>query len=103
VHHHVDPGVFLETVAHEDVGPADHQDLARPDFHVVGVLAETRDEVDRRQVTRDGTCQDEEIRQGRDDSELGIGGLQHRRRAGHAQREGAEQRQGQTPGRRGPS
>ena len=62
VHHHVDPGVFLETVAHQDVGAADEQDLARPDFHVVRVLAEARNEVDRRQVTRDGACQDEEIR-----------------------------------------
>jgi predicted outer membrane protein len=62
VHHHVDPGVFLEPVAHQDVGPADQQDMARTHFHIVRVLAEARDHVDRRQVTGDRSGEDEEIR-----------------------------------------
>ena len=92
MHHHVDPRILLETVADEEVGAAHHQDLARADLHVVRVLAEARDQIDRGQIAHDGPGQHEEVGQGGDDPQLWLGAVQRGHRDDHGHGEGAERR-----------
>ena len=65
---HVDPGVFLEPVANEDVGPSQREHVARPDLHVMRILTEAGDHLDAGGVADQGLRDHVEIRQGGHDA-----------------------------------
>src|SRR6185503_16489697 len=57
----IDPGVFLEAVADEDLGALDEQDLARPDLEVVGILSGAGRDLDPSEIAHDGARDRPEI------------------------------------------
>ncbi len=70
----VDPCVFLEAVAHQDLGAPHEQDLARPDLEIVGVLAGAGRDLDLAEVADQGAGDGPEIRQGGQDAQRRLGG-----------------------------